>query len=80
MVRPGGTILDPRQISRGDWNSIVKGTPIPRGAWGETLELIAALELASLDQARALERAMKQKKNPRLALFLLEQRKQQLTG
>ena len=47
---------------------------------GETLELIAALELASLDQARALERAMKQKKNPRLALFLLEQRKQQLTG
>ena len=42
---------------------------------GETLELIASLQLDSLTEARALEREMKRKKNPRLALFLLESRR-----
>ena len=40
---------------------------------GEALELIASLELSSLAAARDLERQMKRKKNPTLALFLLEQ-------
>jgi putative endonuclease len=43
---------------------------------GQSLELAAALELDSLPEARALEREMKRKKNPQLALFLLEQRRQ----
>jgi predicted GIY-YIG superfamily endonuclease len=47
---------------------------------GMTLELEAALELPSMVEARKLEREMKRKKNPRLALFLLEQRRQQLNG
>ena len=47
---------------------------------GEELELIASLELDTLEEARKLEREMKRKKNPRLALFLLEQKRRQLTG
>jgi putative endonuclease len=43
---------------------------------GIPLELAAALQVDSLNEARKLEREMKQKKNPRLALFLLEQRRQ----
>ena len=42
---------------------------------GKELELVAALELATLEEARALEREMKRKKNPRLALHLLENRR-----
>ena len=42
---------------------------------GQTLELATALEVASLAEARKLEREMKRKKNPRLASFLLEQRR-----
>jgi putative endonuclease len=38
------------------------------------LELVASLELGSLPEARALEREMKRKKNPRLALLLLGER------
>jgi hypothetical protein len=41
---------------------------------GDKLELVGALEVATLDEARALERQMKAKKNPRLALYLLEHR------
>ncbi len=44
---------------------------------GDTLELLASLELTTLDEARALERELKRKKNPQLALFLLEQRRAQ---
>ena len=40
---------------------------------GHPLELIDSLELNSLEAARQLERKMKRKKNPRLALFLLSQ-------
>jgi putative endonuclease len=43
---------------------------------GLPLELAAALRVDCLNEARTLEREMKQKKNPRLALFLLEQRRQ----
>jgi putative endonuclease len=43
---------------------------------GGNLEIVAAVELATLDEARALERAMKRKKNPRLALALLQSRLQ----
>jgi len=38
---------------------------------GNNLEIVAALELETLEQARAMERALKHKKNPRLALALL---------
>jgi predicted GIY-YIG superfamily endonuclease len=41
---------------------------------GSNLEIVAAVELAGLDEARALEREMKRKKNPRLALALLQSR------
>jgi predicted GIY-YIG superfamily endonuclease len=41
---------------------------------GDNLEIVAAVELAGLDEARALEREMKRKKNPRLALALLQDR------
>src|SRR2546429_485731 len=44
-----------------------------------TLFRSASLELATLDAARALEREMKRKKNPQLALFLLEQRRVQIS-
>ena len=47
---------------------------------GQTLELAAALEVGMLAEARELEREMKRKKNPHLALFLLEQRRRQLNG
>jgi len=41
---------------------------------GGNLEIAAAVELAGLDEARALERELKRKKNPRLALALLQSR------
>jgi len=47
---------------------------------GPTLELVASLEIGALAEARELERQMKRKKNPLLALYLLEQRRQQLSG
>ena len=47
---------------------------------GEALELIASLELGSLAAARDLERQMKRKKNPALALLLLEEFRCQLSG
>ena len=47
---------------------------------GTTLELVASLKVGSLGLARELERQMKRKKNPQLALFLLEQRRRQLSG
>jgi putative endonuclease len=43
---------------------------------GENLKIIATLKLPTLEEARTLEREMKRKKNPRLALYLLEQRGQ----
>jgi putative endonuclease len=45
---------------------------------GGGLELAASLELATLGQARALERKLKLKKNPQLALHLLRQYAAQL--
>jgi len=47
---------------------------------GQELQLVASLELSTLVEARKLEREMKQKKNPRLALFLLEQHRIRLSG
>ena len=41
---------------------------------GDNLEIVATLELATIDEARALERQMKHKKNPLLALALLQSR------
>ena len=41
---------------------------------GSPLEIAMALELATLEQARALERELKRKKNPHLALRLLKRR------
>jgi predicted GIY-YIG superfamily endonuclease len=49
---------------------------------GSSLDLVASLQLDSLAKARALEREMKRKKNLRLALLLLESRRQaqQISG
>ena len=47
---------------------------------GETIELAASLELAELAEARKLERELKAKKNPQLALLLLKRRRQGLNG
>jgi predicted GIY-YIG superfamily endonuclease len=41
---------------------------------GGNLEIIAAVELSTIGEAHALEREMKRKKNPRLALALLQNR------
>jgi len=41
---------------------------------GDNLEIVSALELSTIEEARALEREMKRKKNPRLALALLQSR------
>ena len=38
---------------------------------GESLELVAAKEVATLAEARGLERMLKRKKNPRLAILAL---------
>ena len=47
---------------------------------GQPLDLVASLQMRSLAEARQLERELKRKKNPRVALFLLEQRCLQLSG
>ena len=41
--------------------------------FGEPLELIIAKEMPDIDSARQLERKLKAKKNPRIALYLLSQ-------
>jgi putative endonuclease len=43
---------------------------------GQPLHLVASLHLDLLEEARALERELKRKKNPHLALLLLESRRQ----
>jgi putative endonuclease len=40
---------------------------------GGSLEIVASLQLPTLEAARTLERELKRKKNPQLALYLLEQ-------
>jgi putative endonuclease len=39
---------------------------------GEQLETVSVLELATIEQARILERQLKRKKNPKLAIAMLE--------
>jgi predicted GIY-YIG superfamily endonuclease len=39
--------------------------------FGETIEVVAAKEIPSIIEARKLERALKRKKNPRLAVSAL---------
>jgi putative endonuclease len=39
--------------------------------FGEPLELITAKEMPDIDSARELERKLKAKKNPRIALYIL---------
>ena len=41
--------------------------------FGEPLELIIGREMPDIDSARELERKLKAKKNPRIALYLLSQ-------
>jgi len=41
---------------------------------GGNLEIVAVVELSTINEARALEREMKRKKNPRLALAMLQSR------
>ena len=40
---------------------------------GENLELVASKEVATLNEARKIERTLKAKKNPRLAIHALQQ-------
>jgi predicted GIY-YIG superfamily endonuclease len=40
--------------------------------FGHKLEIVAKKEVASLGEARKLERVLKQKKNPRLAIYQLQ--------
>jgi putative endonuclease len=40
--------------------------------FGENIKLIAAKEISSIVEARKLEIALKRKKNPRLAAFMLQ--------
>jgi predicted GIY-YIG superfamily endonuclease len=40
---------------------------------GEKLEIVASKEFPTLKEAREMERKLKQKKNPRLAIYLLKQ-------
>jgi predicted GIY-YIG superfamily endonuclease len=40
---------------------------------GENLELVASKEVATLDEARKIERTLKAKRNPRLAIHALQQ-------
>ena len=40
---------------------------------GGALDLVASRELASMAEARRMERSLKKKKNPRLAVFSLSQ-------
>jgi predicted GIY-YIG superfamily endonuclease len=47
---------------------------------GGDLKLAAFLEVATLNEARRLEREMKRKKNPQLALHLLQQRGGNVAG
>ena len=42
---------------------------------GGDLRIAASVETATLLEARALERELKRKKSPRLALYLLQQKK-----
>jgi len=44
---------------------------------GSDLEVAATLEVSTLEEARAMEREMKRKKNPQLALYLLESKRGQ---
>jgi predicted GIY-YIG superfamily endonuclease len=39
--------------------------------FGQPLELIAAKEMLNIDSARELERKLKAKKNPKVAIYLL---------
>jgi putative endonuclease len=39
---------------------------------GEHLETVSVLELETIQQARALERQLKRKKNPKLAIAMLQ--------
>ena len=40
---------------------------------GANLQIVAKREVGTLAEARELERVLKRKKNPRLAIFLLQQ-------
>jgi predicted GIY-YIG superfamily endonuclease len=40
---------------------------------GENLEIVAKKEVATLGEARELERTLKRKKNPKLAIYHLKQ-------
>jgi len=40
---------------------------------GEKLEIVASKEFPTLKEAREMERRLKRKKNPRLAIYLLQQ-------
>ena len=46
---------------------------------GDKLELASSREVSSLETARKIELQMKRKKNPKLALFLLEQYRRQFS-
>jgi putative endonuclease len=42
--------------------------------FGQPLELVASKEMPNIESARALERELKSKKNPQVAIYLLNSR------
>jgi len=68
---PGDTTSDQQPI----WNAGLKNTGMAkrtrRSDWVNNLEIVAAVELATIDEARALEREMKRKKKSTTGLGLV---------
>ena len=50
----------------------VRGHTATTKRLGDHLEIIATKEVATLDEARRIERTLKQKKNPRLPIYHLQ--------
>ena len=51
----------------------LRGHTITTKRLGDSLEVVAKKEVPSLGEARKLERILKRKKNPRLAIYQLQQ-------
>jgi hypothetical protein len=54
------------------WASICEVIPQQRKRLGNELQIVAQKEVATLVEARKLDRRLKQKKNPALAVYYLQ--------
>ena len=57
------------------FNEHQRGSNHTTRRFGETIELVEAVELSTMTEARKIERTLKRKKNPKLALHMLSQLK-----